>query len=146
MPFWHKSWETLKPRGWNCGGSLASVSAPSAAPHGCSSACLQHGDLPHSSSELQGTCVKTQSQEDCWPFIASPGKPCRALLPPSVHQGSYKGLAGLKLGGGGSRLSLDFCWGRDKILEEHVVLELLLWPFWKMQPVIIYLHLKSLYL
>lgn len=32
--------------------------------------------------------------------------------------------------------------GRNKILDEHVVLELLLWPFWKRQPATTHLYLK----
>lgn len=32
--------------------------------------------------------------------------------------------------------------GRNKILYEHMVLELLLWPFWKRQPATTHLYLK----
>lgn len=32
--------------------------------------------------------------------------------------------------------------GRNKILDEHMVLELLLWPCWKRQPATTHLHLK----
>ena len=32
--------------------------------------------------------------------------------------------------------------GRNKILDGHVLLELLLWPFWKVQPATTHLYLK----